>query len=95
MPKADYFRTVAQHIDREIHRNYHLYAGNYVAADMLTGDTAHADRYTAEQREQFLGYVAKKMEMINLPNPDQDYLRKCILTMYANPVFNYEAAWKD
>lgn len=95
MPKADYFRTVAQHIDREIHRNYHLYAGNYVAADMLTDDTAHADRYTAEQREQFLGYVAKKMEMINLLNPDQDYLRKCILTMYANPVFNYEAAWKD
>ena len=52
MPKADYFRAVAEHIDREIHLHYHLYAGNYVAADLLNGTTTHAQHYTAEEKER-------------------------------------------
>ena len=92
MPKADYFRAVAEHIDQEIHRHYHLYAGNYVAADLLRGDTAHVDRYTSEEKAQFEGYVAKKLAMVQVEHPDTDFLRRCILTMYANPVFNHEAA---
>ncbi len=38
MPKTELFTAVASRIDKEIHRNYKLYAGNYVAAD-FTGHT--------------------------------------------------------
>ena len=92
MPKTDYFRAVAEHIDQEIHRHYHLYSGNYVAADLLQGTTSHTDHYTPEEQARFEAYVEKKLEMVTLPHPDHDFLRRCILTMYANPVFNHEAA---
>lgn len=92
MPKADYFRAVAEHIDQEIHRHYHLYTGNYVAADLLTGTTDHAEHYNSEDKARFEAYLQKKMGMIQLNEPDLPFLRKCILTMYANPVFNHEAA---
>ena len=92
MPKADYFRAVAEHIDREIHLHYHLYAGNYAAADLLDGTSAHAQHYTAEEKERFEAYIEKKLAMIQLAQPDPDFLRRCLLTMYANPVINHEAA---
>ena len=90
MPKADYFRQVAEHIDREIHLHYHLYPGNYVAADLLQGEKGETfrDHYTAEQRAQFEDYLAKKLSMVQLQQPDLPYLRERFLTMYANPVFN-------
>ena len=92
MPKADYFRAVAEHIDQEIHRHYHLYTGNYVATDLLTGTTDHAKHYNSEEKARFEAYLQKKMNMIQLNEPDLPFLRQCILTMYANPVFNHEAA---
>ena len=92
MPKADYFRAVAEHIDQEIHRHYHLYAGNYVAADLLQETTVHDTHYTAAEKAQFEDYVEKRLAMVQLENPDTAFLRQCILTMYANPVFNHEAA---
>jgi hypothetical protein len=92
MPKADYFRAVAEHIDQEIHRHYHLYAGNYVAADLLRNNTDHAEHYNSEEKARFEAYLQKKMGMIQLNKPDLPFLRECILTMYANPVFNHEAA---
>jgi len=96
LPKTEYFRTVAQHIDTEIHRHYHLYPGNYVAADQLLAEKGDQpqfrDHYTEEQVQQFNAYVAKKLSMIQLAQPDEPFLRHSILTMYANPVFNHEAA---
>lgn len=88
MPKADYFKVVAEHIDKEIHSHYHLYAGNYVAADLLCGTDDYSAHYTEEDRMRFEGYLAKKLSLITIPNPDMDFLRERMLTMYANPVFN-------
>ena len=41
------------------------------------------DCYTAEQKETFCSYLAELDKY-----PDSDALRKIILLMYANPVFN-------
>lgn len=92
LPKTEYFRQVAAHIDREIHRHYHLYPGNYAAADMLTGTHAYAAHYTPEQQRQFEAYLQQKLAMVQLAHPDIPYLRERMLTMYANPVFNHEKA---
>lgn len=95
MPKADFFKAVATHIDEEVFRRYRLYPSNYVALDELEGTTAHADRYTAEQKAQFDGYIAQQMAKIQLPNKDEAFLRERLLTMYANPARNQEQLLKN
>ncbi len=106
-PKTELFGIVAEHIDREIHSNYMLYSGNYVAADNLielytaegrvhqyNEQRPFASHYTEEERIQFNAYIEKKIGMIEMPNKDEQYLKRQILLMYANPVFNHEAATK-
>lgn len=92
MPKTELFAAIARRIDREIHRSYTLYAGNYAAADLLRGTDAYADRYTAEEKARFEGYLQSRIKLVDLPNPDEDFLRERLLTMYANPVFNQTQA---
>lgn len=95
MPKADFFKAVATHIDEEVFRRYRLYPSNYVALDELEGTTAHADRYTAEQKAQFDGYIAQQMAKIQLPDKDEAFLRERLLTMYATPARNQEQLLKN
>ena len=95
MPKGDFFKAVATHIDEEVFRRYRLYPSNYVALDELEGTTAHADRYTAEQKAQFDGYIAQQMAKIQLPDKDEAFLRERLLTMYANPARNQEQLLKN
>ena len=92
LPKTQFFTALAQRMDREIHRRYRLYPTNCIAADLLDGDGAFADRYTREDREAFEHYVAQRVALIDLPNKDEDYLRERILTMYANPARNQRRA---
>ena len=40
-PKTELFRLIADHIDRQIFAGYRLYPNNYVALDLLHGDSAH------------------------------------------------------
>lgn len=95
MPKADFFKAVATHIDEEVFRRYRLYPSNYVALDELEGTTAHADCYTAGQKAQFDGYIAQQMAKIQLPDKDEAFLRERLLTMYANPARNQEQLLKN
>ena len=92
MPKPELYKTIAEHIDREIHLRYRLYPGNYVAMDLLAGNEAHARHYTSEEEAQFEQYIAHQLSQITLPNRDEDYLRERLLTMYANPGINQLAA---
>ena len=88
MPKADFYKAVAEHIDHDIWRGYRLYPSNFVALDLLEGTKAHADRYTDEDCQRFEAYLQGQMAKIQLPNPDTDFLRERMLTMYANPARN-------
>lgn len=92
MPKTDLFTVIARHIDREIHRNYELYPGNYVAADLLRGTNVYAAFYTPEEKTRFEAYLQSRIRLVDLPNPDVAFLNERLLTMYANPVFNHIAA---
>lgn len=89
LPKTEVFTRVSELIDRHIHASYRLYPGNYVAYDWLSGESRMADRYTPEEKAKFEAYVQKKLDLIDLPDKDEAFLRKCILTMYANPVVNH------
>jgi hypothetical protein len=45
--------------------------------------------YTPEEKKRFEAYLQKKLDLIQLPNKDEDFLRQRILTMYANPTINH------
>ena len=92
MPKQELFNTIAAHIDHEIHSNYRLYPGNYVALDLLENAEAHASEYTQEDKARFEKYIAGQLAKIELPNKDEAFLKEKILAMYANPVRNFLAA---
>ena len=92
MPKQDIYNKVAAYIDQQIHRNYRLYPGNYVALDMLEETEAYTDQYTAEDKAKFEKYIQGQLEKIDLPKKDEAYLKERLLTMYANPVRNNLAA---
>lgn len=92
MPKQDIYNKVAAYIDQQIHRNYRLYSGNYVALDLLEGTEAYSDQYTAEDKAKFEKYIQGQLAKIDLPNKDEAYLKERLLTMYANPVRNNLAA---
>ena len=92
MPKQDIYNKVAAHIDHEIHSNYRLCPGNYVALDLLENTASHASEYTEEDKQKFMKYIEGQLAKIDLPDKDEAYLKERILTMYANPVRNYLAA---
>lgn len=88
MPKTEFYTAVAEHLDHEIWRGYRLYPSNFVALDLLRGTAEHADRYTTEDRQRFEAYLDAQLKKVQLPNPDWAFLRKNVLTMYANPAIN-------
>ena len=92
LPKANYFKALAERMDREIHRGYELFPCNYIALDELNGNTANASHYTEADRQRFEKYLAGQLDKIQLPDKDLPYLRERILTMYANPVINKQNA---
>lgn len=88
IPKTKVFDVIAEHIDKEIFRNYRLYPSNYIALDMLEGNEAHAGRYTADDKAAFEKYLQGQIARIDIPNKDEVFLRERMLTMYANPARN-------
>lgn len=91
-PKGELFEVVAQHIDKEIHSNYSLFANNYIALDMLNGNSDNAGKYTAGEKERFTKYLEGQLAKIQIDNKDEDFLRNKMILMYANPAKNQLAA---
>lgn len=91
LPKTELFGKIAGHIDHEIHSNYCLYPNNYVALDLLCGTVDYSSMYTDEDKTAFMQYIKGQMARIVLPEKDEAFLMRCLLTMYVNPAINYLA----
>lgn len=89
LPPKEMMEAVAKHIDRDIHARYELYPGNYIAADLLEGKQRFTDRYTPHEKARFEQYLRQRLNLIELPHKDEPFLQHCLLTMYANPLYNY------
>lgn len=53
-----------------------FFPGNYIAADMLDGKENFKAHYTADDRQRFEVYLAKKLSLIDVPNKDEVSSRK-------------------
>ncbi len=89
LPKTELFAQIAALMDRGIHRHYRMYPNNYVACDLLNGDTVFAGHYTDEDKQRFEAYIAKQLDRITLSQKDVPFLRTKLLEMYANPLKNH------
>ena len=95
LPKNELFAHISALIDHEIHANYRIYPGNYVAHDLLTGSADFAAHYSADERDRFETYLQGQLDRISLPQKDEPFLREQILHMYANPLVNHLAATRQ
>ena len=88
LPKTEWFKILAERMDKEIHRGYELFPCNYIALDELNGNTDYAAHYSEADKQRFEQYLSGQLTKITLDNKDEAFLRERILTMYANPVRN-------
>ena len=92
LPRQEFFAEVAHRMDHELHRGYEQYPCNYIAADLLSGGREYAAHYTADDEQRFSRYLDGQLAKVTIADPDQPFLRERILTMYANPLKNHQAA---
>jgi hypothetical protein len=79
-------------MDTQIQSLYKLFPTNYIAADMLNGNTDFSHNYTADEKEQFARHLRDMEEKLK---NDKIELLPFLLNIYANPVFNqYQAGVK-
>lgn len=91
LDRAGAAHAVADIIDRAIHRHYRLYPINYVAYDLLEGEHRFGDQYTHADvqavRDRIDSQLAK-CRVENITPEEMDYMKRMMLTMYANPLKN-------
>lgn len=92
LPDSSFYEEVAKRMDKEIHRGYKLFPGNFIACDLLDGKRTYTEHYTPEDESVFARYIAGQLDKIDIPNKDEAFLRERMLVMYANPVRNKMAA---
>lgn len=92
LQKQELISRISALIDKRIHANYRIYPNNYVAHDLLEGNTAFAGQYTEEDKQRFIAYIDGQLARIEIPDKDIPFLREKLLTMYANPLKNHLAA---
>lgn len=89
--KNEIFATVCAHIDRCIHRGYHIYPVNYICYDRLHHTDRFADKYTTaevEALDRYFDTQLAKVRLKDISDDDRLYMRDMMVTMYANPLIN-------
>lgn len=94
LPKTELYKQIASLIDTHIHRNYRMYPCNYIAHDLLEGNTTFESHYSKEEKERFELYLNGQLDKIDIANKDVPYLYDKLLAMYANPLKNHLEAIK-
>ena len=78
--------NVCHLIDNQIYENYKLYANNYIAYDLMHGDSRYSEFYTPEQKAHFEQYLQRESVVQDVTKEKMmDYL----LRIYGVPVENH------
>lgn len=75
-----FFKAVASLIDKRICSAYRLYPNNYIASDIKSGTSEFSEKYTGQERRQFVEHLSQAGEYSDI-----------ILDIYANPVDSQRA----
>ena len=80
-----FYKSIANLIDKRIYSNYKLWNTNYIAHDIRSGTNKYATHYTAEEKDRFLQRLNRTLTQID---GDKDIIRSIYLGIYANPIDN-------
>lgn len=78
-------QKIAGLVDHHIHAGYKLWPSNYLAYDLLTGNTQFANKYDDKTREKLNRRLGRTINMID---GNRVKITDLFLRLYANPVFN-------
>lgn len=84
LPNNAFYKAVASIIDERVCSAYRLYPNNYIAHDILSGDTDYAGHYSEEQKLAFENHLKDALD--GLADNDRQEVREILLGIYANPV---------
>lgn len=84
-PKNERIQNLATLIDTRMYGNYRLWNTNYIAYDMLNGNSFEST-YSAGEKAAFAEYINQTLSKIE---GDKAELESIFLAIYANPVLNY------
>lgn len=92
--KAELFTAIATLLDSYIHKGYTIFNVNKIAYDLLYEGNRFEKEYPLIEKLDFERYLEKQMAKIDLENRDDNFIRRKLLEMYANPLVNHLAAIK-
>jgi hypothetical protein len=99
--KNEKLRVLSNEIDRRMHLLYKLWPSNYIAYDVLMGESTYSDEYSRIQKITFRNYIRGRVLKLALArkkiaNVDSfaKQAKDTLLQMYANPVINMQDALK-
>ena len=81
----EYHKSVSRLLDNRINTAYRLYPNNYVAHDLLYGNTKYRSMYTDQQYNDFVNHMSA---LERYDTCDQERLREIFIGIYANPIDN-------
>ena len=81
----EYHKSVAKLIDSRINAAYRLYPNNYIAHDILYGNTKYKDKYTDEEYNAFMKHLSA---LDRYDTCDLDCLKEIFISIYSNPIDN-------
>jgi len=86
IPVNQRVRNLCEYLDTFIYSNYRLYEKNYIATDILNGNSAFSHLYT---RAKYDDFIAEMEEKLNTVDGDYQQNKEIFLKMFAYPVKNY------
>lgn len=93
--KIEAVKEVCKIIDNEIHKRYKIFPINFIAYDILHHTDRYSKEYTQQEVNEFKSYINNQLDKVeskDLTEEDYAYMRKMMLSMYANPLKNKLAA---
>ena len=81
----EYHKSVAKLIDSRINAAYKLYPNNYIAHDLLYGNTKYQSNYTDEQYDTFINRLST---LERYETCDVERLKEIFIRIYSNPIDN-------
>ncbi len=92
--KNDRYQRIRHAVDKRIIEGFKLWPNNYVAYGLLNHSFKYADRYTKEEKEQFIAYMEKQLDSVE-PELNREDLKRLFLGIYANPIIAKELLFKE
>jgi len=84
-PHSERFKELANIIDRKIYAGYKLWKTNYIAHDILYGNSNFSTFYNEDERKKFIEYMRNGLSLLD---GDFGELQEIFLKIYANSVDN-------